>query len=236
MALPVPAKRRPWCRAIKTLVQREHRQILVVAPSNAAVDLLSEKLADEGLNVLRAGNPARISQRLLSLTLDSKTAEDSRMKEIKKLKKQANAFKDMAHKYKRNFGKAEREQRKALFDEARKIMKEVEQTEQYIQDNLIKEAQVITATLVGANHYSIRNLKFHTVVIDEAGAGIGTSLLDTDTQSGKGDYGRRSLPVTPYHQIVRSGQARTQPYLDGTLRCPASRIGSDARRTVPYAC
>ncbi len=169
---PGTGKTTTLVQAIKTLVQREHRQILVVAPSNAAVDLLSEKLADEGLNVLRAGNPARISQRLLSLTLDSKTAEDSRMKEIKKLKKQANAFKDMAHKYKRNFGKAEREQRKALFDEARKIMKEVEQTEQYIQDNLIKEAQVITATLVGANHYSIRNLKFHTVVIDEAGQAL----------------------------------------------------------------
>lgn len=169
---PGTGKTTTLVQAIKTLLQREHRQILVVAPSNAAVDLLSEKLADEGLNVLRAGNPARISQKLLSLTLDSKTAEDSRMKEVKKLKKQANAFRDMAHKYKRNFGKAEREQRKALFDEARKIMKGVEQTEQYVQDSLIQQAQVITATLVGANHYSIRNLKFHTVVIDEAGQAL----------------------------------------------------------------
>ena len=61
----------------------------------------------------------------------------------------------MAHKYKRHFGKAEREQRKALFDEARSIMKQVENTEQYIVDDLLSKTQVITATLVGANHYTI---------------------------------------------------------------------------------
>jgi ATP-dependent RNA/DNA helicase IGHMBP2 len=70
------------------------------------------------------------------------------------LKKQANEFKNMAHKYKRNFGKAERDQRKALFDEAHRIMKEVGNSEQYIIDDLIAKAQVITATLVGANHYT----------------------------------------------------------------------------------
>jgi hypothetical protein len=62
----------------------------------------------------------------------------------------------MAQKYKRNFGKAEREQRKALYDEAKKIMKEVISTEQYIIDDLIAKAQVIAATPVGANHYTVK--------------------------------------------------------------------------------
>ena len=103
-------------QAIKALIKKDHQQILVVAPSNTAVDLLSEKLSDEGLNVLRVGNPARVSERLFSLTLDYKMAEHHHTKEIKRLKKQATEFLDMAHKYKRNFGKAERDQRKALFD------------------------------------------------------------------------------------------------------------------------
>jgi ATP-dependent RNA/DNA helicase IGHMBP2 len=158
--------------AIKAILQQEEKQILVVAPSNAAVDLLSEKLADEGLKVVRAGNPARVTEKLLSLTLDGKTSEDLRMKEVKRLKKQAQSFRDMAHKYKRNFGKAEREQRKALFDEAHKVMKEAEKTEQYITEALLDEAQVITATMVGSNHYSIKNRKYHTVIIDEAGQAI----------------------------------------------------------------
>ncbi|SEW37258.1 DNA helicase, putative [Chitinophaga arvensicola] len=169
---PGTGKTTTLVQAIKALIKQDQQQILVVAPSNTAVDLLSEKLSDEGLNVLRVGNPARVSERLMSLTLDSKISDHNSIKEIKRLKKQANEFRDMAHKYKRNFGKAEREQRKALFDEARKIMKEVGNTEQYIIDDLISKAQVITATLVGANHYTVRNVKYHTVVIDEAGQAL----------------------------------------------------------------
>ena len=169
---PGTGKTTTLVQAIKALVKQEHQQILVVAPSNTAVDLLSEKLSDQGLNVLRVGNPARVSDRLMSLTLDSKMAAHSGMKEIKRLKKQAAEYKDMAHKYKRNFGKAERDQRKALFDEAHSIMKSVENTEQYIINDLVAKAQVIAATLVGANHYTVRQLKYHTVVIDEAGQAL----------------------------------------------------------------
>ena len=169
---PGTGKTTTLVQAIKALIKQDHHQILVVAPSNTAVDLLSEKLADEGLNVLRVGNPARVSERLTALTLDSKMSEHSSMKEIKNLKKQANEYKNMAHKYKRNFGKAEQEQRKALFSEAHKIMKEVGNTEQYIIDDLVAKAQVITATLVGSNHYTVRNRKFHTVVVDEAGQAL----------------------------------------------------------------
>ena len=169
---PGTGKTTTLVQAIKALLKQDRQQILVVAPSNTAVDLLSEKLTDEGLNVLRVGNPVRVSERLMSLTLDSKIAAHTRMKDIKTLKKQANEYKNLAHKYKKNFGKAERDQRKALFDEAHKIMKEVASVEQYAIDDILSKAQVITATLVGANHYTVRNLKYKTVVIDEAGQAL----------------------------------------------------------------
>lgn len=169
---PGTGKTTTLLKAIKTLVLENKEQILVVAPSNTAVDLLSESLHNEGLNVLRIGNPARVSANLMALTLDSKIAAHSYNKDVKVLKKQASEYKNMAHKYKRNFGRAEREQRKALFDEAHRIMKEVDKTEQYITEDLLAKAQVVTATLVGANHYTIRDMKFKTVVIDEAGQAI----------------------------------------------------------------
>lgn len=169
---PGTGKTTTLVQAIKLLVTQNDHPILVVAPSNAAVDLLSEKLANEGLNVVRVGNPARVSERLNVLTLDSKIAEHYYSKDIKTLKKRAAEFKNMAHKYKRSFGKAEREQRKALFDEAHKIMRDVTKTEQYIIDDVINKAQIITATLVGANHYTIRDLRYNTVVIDEAGQSL----------------------------------------------------------------
>lgn len=169
---PGTGKTTTLVQAIKAMMDQNPQQILVTAPSNAAVDWLSEKLSEQGLNVLRIGNPARVSERLLSLTLDNKMAEHPSTKEIKRLKKQANEFRDMAHKYKRHFGKAEREQRKALFTEARNIMQSVEQTEQYIISDLLNKAQVITATLVGSNHTTIRERRFQTVVIDEAGQAL----------------------------------------------------------------
>jgi ATP-dependent RNA/DNA helicase IGHMBP2 len=169
---PGTGKTTTLVQAIKAISQQERRQVLVVAPSNTAVDLLSEKLSEEELNVVRVGNPARVSERLLNLTLDNKIATHTSAKEIKRLRKQAAEYRDMAQKYKRSFGPAEREQRKALFTEARNIFKEVERVEQYIVDDVLARAQVITATLVGANHYTIRQLKYHTVVIDEAGQAL----------------------------------------------------------------
>jgi superfamily I DNA and/or RNA helicase len=209
---PGTGKTTTLVQAIKALIKADHKQILVVAPSNTAVDLLSEKLSDEGLNVLRVGNPARVSERLSALTLDSKMAEHSSMKEIKRLKKQANEFRDMAHKYKRNFGKAEREQRKALFDEARSIMKSVENTEQYIMEDLLTKAQVVTATLVGANHYTVRQLKYHTVVIDEAGQALEPAcwipILKAEKVILAGDHCQLS-PTVKSDEAARNGLTTT---------------------------
>jgi ATP-dependent RNA/DNA helicase IGHMBP2 len=169
---PGTGKTTTLVQAIRALARRDGERVLVIAPSNTAVDLLSEKLADEGLNVLRIGNPVRVSERLQSLTLDSRMSQHNSVREVKKLKKKAGEFRDMAHKYKRNFGKAERDQRKALFDEARSIMKEVERLEQYVLDDVLAKAQVVTATLVGASHYTVRHLQYRTAVIDEAGQAL----------------------------------------------------------------
>jgi ATP-dependent RNA/DNA helicase IGHMBP2 len=169
---PGTGKTTTLIQAIKGLLANGAKKILVTAPSNTAVDVVSEKLHAQGVNVVRIGNPIRVSETLQTLTMDSKIAEHETTNNIKKLKKQANEFKDMAHKYKRSFGKAEREQRKALFDEAYKIMKDVEAMEKYITDDVLHKAQVITATLVGSNHFSVRHMQYDVVIIDEAGQAL----------------------------------------------------------------
>lgn len=202
---PGTGKTTTLVQAIKLMALKE--QVLVVAPSNTAVDLLSEKLSNEGLNVLRIGNPARVTDRLLSLTLDSQMANHSYTKESKKLKKQAGEYKNMAHKYKRNFGRAEREQRKALFDEAHKLMKEVAKVEEFVIDDLVKKSQVITATLAGANHWTIKKLNFGTVFIDEAGQALEPacwiSLVKANKVVFAGDHCQ--LPPTIKSEIAARG-------------------------------
>ncbi|WP_140938294.1 AAA domain-containing protein [Sphingobacterium lumbrici] len=165
---PGTGKTTTLIKAVQALLKQKNKQLLLVAPSNTAVDVLTERLDAIGISVARIGNPVKVSDHLQELTLDAKVDRHSANKEVKNLEKQARAYTDMAQKYKRNFGKSEREQRKALFDEARKLRKEVDRIQDYIVGDILDKVEVITATLVGANHHTIRHRQYETVIIDEA--------------------------------------------------------------------
>jgi ATP-dependent RNA/DNA helicase IGHMBP2 len=147
---------------------KTERQVLVCSPSNTAVDLMTEKLSQQGINVLRLGNPVRVSENLIKNTLDSRVMSDPMYKDLKKFKKQAEELKNIAAKYKRNFGKAEKEQRARLFAEARSIKKEAEMLEDYLVDEQVMNAQVIACTPVVAAGRLLRDKYFTSVFIDEA--------------------------------------------------------------------
>jgi len=164
---PGTGKTTTLIEAIIAILNSE-KQVLVCAPSNNAVDLLTQKLTERGINVLRFGNPARISEALIHHSVDVKVTEHKEFKSIKELKKRASEFRNMASKYKRNFGREERNQRKALYDEAYKILDEANKIESYIIEDLIEKAQVITCTPVGSANYLLRERQFKTVFIDEA--------------------------------------------------------------------
>ena len=153
-------------------VLKEEEQVLVCAPSNAAVDLLVEKLSDKQVEVLRIGNPARVTEEQLSKTLDSRIARHQYYKELRTVRRKADEYRKLARKYKRNFGPAEREQRRLLFQEAGKLKAEAEQLAFYISNDIISKAQVVASTLVGANNYVLKGKKFQTVFIDEAAQGL----------------------------------------------------------------
>ncbi|MHC8948059.1 AAA domain-containing protein [Sphingobacterium hungaricum] len=165
---PGTGKTTTLVKGIQALLKNKKQQLLVVAPSNTAVDLLTEQLDQVGVSVVRIGNPVKVSDHLQALTLDGQVDQHRSNKEVKALEKQMRAYTDMAHKYKRNFGKAEREQRKALFNEAHKIRKEIDQIQNFLMNDVLGKAQVITATLVGANHAVIRDRSYGAVIIDEA--------------------------------------------------------------------
>jgi superfamily I DNA and/or RNA helicase len=151
---------------IQTL--KTEKQVLVCSPSNAAVDLLTEKLAGRGVEVVRVGNPARVSEDMLQHTVDVKIQGDRNFSLIKQLRKQADEYNRMARRYKRHFGKAERDQRKLILAEARKLSQEANTTEKYITDAIFDKSQVITCTLVGAANRNLGNKNFQTVFIAEA--------------------------------------------------------------------
>ncbi len=154
-------------QAISHTLKAEN-QVLVCAPSNAAADLLTEKLHDEGVRVVRIGHPARVTEINLSKTIDAQIANHDSYKDLRALRRKSEEYREMGLKYKRNFGPAEREQRKFLLREAGKMRGEAEQLEHYITTDILSAADVITCTLVGAANGLIKGMKFNTVFIDEA--------------------------------------------------------------------
>lgn len=164
---PGTGKTTTLVQAIRQTLLTE-KQVLVCSSSNTAVDLLTEKLHREGINVLRLGNPARISEEVLMNTLDVKMAAHESYKELKKYRKTAEEYFRMAGKYKRTFGREEREQRQLFYMEARKILHEARNLEDYIFEEQFEKAQVIACTPVVSSGKMMRNKHFSTVFIDEA--------------------------------------------------------------------
>lgn len=157
-----------------TLVQaimeklKSEKQVLVCAPSNAAVDLLAERLGQQKLEVLRIGHPARVNEENLSKTLDARIANHKEFKNLKFIRKKAEELFALAGKYKRNFGHAEKAQRRAIKSEALKHKDDANQLEYYIINDILANTQVIASTLVGTSNSNIKGMTFETVFIDEA--------------------------------------------------------------------
>lgn len=164
---PGTGKTTTLVQAVKLLAQRE-ASVLVTASSNTAVDLLTERLAEAGLAVIRIGNLSRIDESILSHTLDYQVAQHPDTKTIKKIKVQAAEIRRKAKRYRRQFGQDERDERKALFREASELTAWANQMEERLVDQLLSGAQVIACTLVGASNNVLEGRRFRTVVIDEA--------------------------------------------------------------------
>ncbi|MEP7373927.1 MAG: AAA domain-containing protein [Chitinophagaceae bacterium] len=144
-------------------------KVLVSAPSNAAVDNIAKGLIQHGVRLLRVGNTSKVDETIFSHTPEGKLANSKQQKEIKQLKIRAEEFRKMALRYKRSFGKAEREQRNLLFKEVKNIRTEIKKLQAYNEEKLFEEAEVIAGTPIGLYDAGVNHLHFQTLVIDEAG-------------------------------------------------------------------
>lgn len=197
--------------AIKLTIQDE-RQVLVSAPSNAAVDLLVEKLSAQGLNTVRIGHPARVTEQSLSKTLDVKISEHAHFGELRSLRRKMEQIRHQAGQYKRNFGHQEREQRRLLREEAKLLKSDADMLEFYIINDLLNNADAICCTLVGSSHPVLRGRKFKTVFIDEAGQALEPAcwipLLKSQRVIFAGDHCQLP-PTIKSNEAAKQGLAKT---------------------------
>lgn len=172
---PGTGKTNTLVQAIKATLETE-KQVLVTAPSNTAVDILCERLAAEGLRVLRIGHPARVDEQLWQFTVDAQKQKHRDFKRLKEWYRQAEEYRHLAGKYKRSYGKEEAEQRRLLYREARKVQQDAKELEAHILKDLVEQAQVICATPVGCAHPLLDGLHFNTVFVDEAAQALEPAL------------------------------------------------------------
>jgi superfamily I DNA and/or RNA helicase len=201
-----------------TLVQvikhtiKEQKQVLVSAPSNAAIDLLVDKLSEQGLSVLRIGHPARVTEQSLSKTLDARIAAHANYQELRSLRKQMEQLRSTALKYKRHFGWQEKEQRRQLMQEVKSLKADADLLEFYIVNDLLQKTEAICCTLVGASHPVLKGKKFKTVFIDEAAQALEPAcwipLLKSERVIFAGDH-QQLPPTIKSIQAAREGLATT---------------------------
>jgi len=207
-------------QAIRLVLQSE-KQLLVCAPTNTAVDLITEKLIEQGINVLRVGHPARVSEGLLKATIDGQIQSHANYKDIKSLRKTAEEYFKMAGKYKRTFGKEDAKQRALFYTEARNCIKESRLLEDYIVNSLFENAQVISCTPVASTNKALANKQFSTLFFDEASQALEAiswiPLLKCKRVIFSGDHFQLP-PVVKSNKAKQEGLAETM--LDRCIKHP----------------
>lgn len=208
---PGTGKTTTLVEAIRQTIKDE-KQVLVCAPSNAAVDLLVDKLSEQGLQALRIGHPARVTEQSLSKTLDYRISSHPNYKELRDIRKRMEQARSAAFKYKRKFGYHEKEQRRQLMQEVKVLKSDADMLEFYIINDLLQTMDAICCTLVGASHPVLRGKKFRTVFIDEAGQSLEPAswipLLKSERVVFAGDH-QQLPPTIKSVDAARQGLAKT---------------------------
>ena len=153
---PGTGKTTTLVEAIYETLRREN-QVLVCAQSNMAVDWISEKLVDRGINVLRIGNPTRVNDKMLSFTYERRFESHPDYALLWSIRK---AIRDLRSHRKRGDEK--------FHQKLERLKERATELEVCINAQLFGEARVIASTLVGSSNRLLEGQKFGTLFIDEA--------------------------------------------------------------------
>ncbi|MDE7181007.1 MAG: AAA family ATPase [Muribaculaceae bacterium] len=135
---------------------RKESQVLVCAQSNSAVDLICERLAERGINVLRIGNPSRVTDRMLASTYERRFESHPDYADLWSIRK---AIREI---------RSSRRRTDSIHQKLDRLKARATELEFRINNDIFREARVIAATLVGSGHKVLAGMKFSSLFIDEA--------------------------------------------------------------------
>ena len=182
---------------LETLRRETH--VLVCAPSNAAVDWISEQIYKRGINVLRVGNPLKMSDEMLACSYEQRYADHPDYHELWNIRRSLN---DLS-------SSKSSTQNKTKIATLRRSMVALEKK---INTELFEQASVVCCTLIGSAYQIMAHRHFGTVFIDEAAQALEpacwTAILKADRVVLCGDH-QQLPPTVKCVEAARQGLSRT---------------------------
>ena len=196
---PGTGKTTTMVEAISETLKREI-QVLVCAPSNAAVDWISEQLYRRGIPVLRIGNPLRINDAMMNCSYEYRYASHPDYLELFGIRSSLREIKGRP-----KLGDKEHNQ-------IRKLQHREMELEVKIREELFATSGVIACTLIGSANRLMERRHFGTVFIDEAAqaleAACWTAILKADRVIFAGDH-QQLPPTVKCKEAGKEGLERT---------------------------
>lgn len=172
---PGTGKTRTLVELVRQAVKRGER-LLVTAPSHAALDTLGERLLDARVPLVRLGHPARASDAMESATLDARIADSDASRLARKFVDEGAALRKRATRMTVR-SREEREERRGLFAEARRLDKDARRVLDVEAQRQLARAKVVLATLAASDDAVLADEPFDRVVVDEATQAIDPLVL-----------------------------------------------------------
>ena len=175
---------------------RRESQVMVCAQSNMAVDWISEKLTERGVNVLRIGNPTRVTDKMLQDTYERRFESHPLYDQLWGIRRNIRQL------YEHREGSRESRHQKIA-----RLKERAAELEYRINEELFDDARVIACTLTGSAHHLLTGRRFPTLFIDEAAqaleAACWIAIQKADRVVLAGDH--RQLPPTIKSPAAMSG-------------------------------
>ena len=192
---------------VEAIYETLHRepQVLVCAQSNTAVDWISEKLIDRGVNVLRIGNPTRVNDKMLSFTYERRFEGHPLYTELWSIRKNLRELSGRSR-------RGNYDEREGIRNRMSRLRDRATALEIQINADLFDGAHVIASTLVSSNHRLLNGHRFGTLFIDEAAqaleAACWIAIRKADRVVLAGDHCQLP-PTIKCHEAARGGLERT---------------------------
>ena len=192
---------------VEAIYETLHRepQVLVCAQSNTAVDWISEKLIDRGVNVLRIGNPTRVNDKMLSFTYERRFEGHPLYTELWSIRKNLRELSGRSR-------RGNYDEREGIRNRMSRLRDRATALEIQINADLFDGAHVIASTLVSSNHRLLNGHRFGTLFIDEAAqaleAACWIAIRKADRVVLAGDHCQLP-PTINCHEAARGGLERT---------------------------